>query len=384
VPPASLSIDASLAPLLSRYGFDAALFERLRQRLREGGGGPEENVLRGRIEPPGPEDLRVLPSRGSLEFADLNAAGERAIAAGQVGVVVLAGGMATRFGGGVKAGVEVLPGHSFLDLKLLDVRHVSRRLQARIPVYLLVSFATHEVVEGLGRAAHQAQVPIETVPQFVSLRLDPGGEPLRGSDGRLSPYACGHGDLTFALRASGALGRFRAAGGRVLFVSNVDNLAATLEPAVVGAHLAAGQAVTVEAVSAEPGDVGGAPARVDGRLQVVEAFRFPRSFPQDTLPAFNTNTVLFDAAAIDRDFELTWFRVKKKVDGQEAIQFERLMGELTAFLPTGMLVVPRHPPEGRFEPIKEPEDLERRREAIRATLTSRGLLSAEPRTAKPV
>lgn len=60
------------------------------------------------------------------------------------------------------------------------------------------------------------------------------------------------------------------------------------------------------------------------------------------------------------------------------------MGELTAFLSTGMLVVPRHPPEGRFEPIKEPEDLERRREAIRATLTSRGLLAAEPRTAKPV
>jgi UTP--glucose-1-phosphate uridylyltransferase len=382
VPPDS--IDAALAPLLSRYGFDEALFEQLRQRLRDGRAGPEGNVLRGRVEPPAREDLHVLPGRGTPDFAALSAAGDRALAAGQVGVVILAGGMATRFGGGVKAGVEVLPGLSFLDLKLADVKQASRRLQARIPVYLLVSFATHEVVERLGRAAQEALTPIEAVPQFVSLRLTPDGELLRGSDGTLSPYACGHGDLTFALRASGALDRFRGAGGRLLFVSNVDNLAATLEPAVVGAHLQGGQQVTVEAVSAEAGDVGGAPARVDGRLQVVEAFRFPRAFPQDQLPAFNTNTVLLDAAAIDRDFDLTWFLVKKKVEGQEAIQFERLMGELTAHLSTGLLVVPRHPPDGRFEPIKEPEDLARRRGAIRATLESRGVLPAEPTGGKSV
>ena len=43
-------------------------------------------------------------------------------------------------------------------------------------------------------------------------------------------YATGHGDLTFALRASGVLARFRAAGGKILYMSNVDNVAATLDP----------------------------------------------------------------------------------------------------------------------------------------------------------
>jgi UTP--glucose-1-phosphate uridylyltransferase len=373
--------DEGTAALLARYGFDQALFERLRQRLRQerAGGAEDDNILRGQIEPPREDDLYALPPAGSAAFTSLREAGERAIAAGQVGVVVLAGGMATRFGGGVKAAVEVLPGWSFLGLKLAHVKQVSRELDARIPVYLMVSFATHEVVEALGRAASESAVPVQTVPQFVLLRLEPDGELLLGADGRPSPYASGHGDLTFALRASGALDRFRRAGGRLLFVSNVDNLAASLEPAVIGAHLLRGQAVTVEAVRAEAGDVGGAPARVDGVLQVVEAFRFPPLFKQEQLPVFNTNSFVLDAAAIDRNFELTWFKVRKQVDGREAIQFERLLGELTAHLPTGLLVVPRHPPDGRFEPIKEPDDLARRRQAIRATLVDRGLLGPDSR-----
>ena len=138
----------------------------------------------------------------------------------------------------------------------------------------------------------------------------------------------------------------------MLFVSNVDNLAATLDPAIIGAHLRQGRAVTVEVVRNEPGDVGGAPARVDGVLQIVEAFRFPPNYPQGQLPVFNTNTFVMDAAAVDRDFDLTFFRVTKKVEDEEVIQFERLVGQVTAFVPTGLVVVPRHAPLGRFEPIR--------------------------------
>jgi UTP--glucose-1-phosphate uridylyltransferase len=374
-PIATLGVDADTQAQLRRYGFDAAVFRQLRQRLTAGGAGAGDNVIRGHIEPPAPEDLYPLPPTGSAERAALAALGERAIAAGEVGVVVLAGGMATRFGGGVKAAVEVLPGHSFQSLKLADVQLVQRRVGGRVPVTLLVSFATEDVVAAAAARASTPEVPVEVVAQFVSLRLDAAGEIFREADGSPSLYAPGHGDLTFALRASGALGRFRAAGGRVLLVSNVDNLAATLDPAVIGAHIHRGQSVTVETVRCEAGDVGGAPARVDGHLQIVEAFRFPPEFPQQTLPVFNTNTFVLDAAAIDRDFDLSWFSVRKKVEGREVIQFERLVGEVTAFLSTGLLVVPRHPPEGRFQPIKDPGDLEQRRDAIRVSLRERGVIA---------
>jgi len=202
-------------------------------------------------------------------------------------------------------------------------------------------------------------VPIEAFPQFVSLRLTPEGDVFSDGDGAPSRYAPGHGDLTFALRRSGALERFRSGGGELLFVSNVDNLPATLDEAVIGAHIASKAAVTVECVAKEPGDKGGAPALFEGRVQIIEAFRFPEDFDQDSIGVFNTNTLVLDAAAIDREFDLSWFAVEKEVSGRPAIQLEHLVGQLTAFLPSHYLRVEREGPSGRFAPVKDPAELER-------------------------
>jgi UTP--glucose-1-phosphate uridylyltransferase len=189
-----------------------------------------------------------------------------------------------------------------------------------------------------------------------------------------SPYAPGHGDLTFALRRSGVLDEFRRTGGRVLYMSNVDNVTATLDPAVIGAHLDSGAAITADVAPKEPGDKGGAPARVNGELQIVEAFRFPEGFDQDRIPVFNTNSFALDAEAIDRDFPLSWFAVEKKVDGEPVIQFEHLVGELTAFLPAQFLRVERYGPDARFQPVKDPAELERRKAEIVEALRARDVL----------
>src|SRR6185312_16745079 len=114
--------------------------------------------------------------------------------------------------------------------------------------FVMTSFATDQQIRGMLKELECAAVPTSAFSQFVSLRLRPDGELFR--DGKaLSPYAPGHGDLTFALRSSGVLGRFIAEGGKLLYMSNVDNLAATLDPAVIGAHLASGCAMTAEVVS---------------------------------------------------------------------------------------------------------------------------------------
>jgi UTP--glucose-1-phosphate uridylyltransferase len=301
--------------------------------------------------------------------------GREAIAAGQVASVVLAGGMATRFGGAVKAAVEAVEGHNFLELKLRDTHRAAEEAGGRIPVYLMTSFATDADVTQLAQGLqHSDRCPVETFPQFISLRLTPQGEIFTDDRGHPSPYAPGHGDLTFALRRAGLLDRFLAAGGRVLYMSNVDNVTATMDPAVIGAHLESSAAVTAEVAPKEPGDKGGAPARVEDRPQIVEAFRFPVHFDQDTIPVFNTNSFVLDAEAVNRDFPLTWFAVTKKVDGREAVQFERLVGELTAFLPANFLRVERYGPDARFQPVKDPDELESRRNEILEALKTRGVL----------
>ena len=371
---ASSEIDAETAALLQRYGFEDIPFKSLQERLARGELGDSQNRISGRVEPPNQGDLQPLPPLGGEVRGALAERGEEAMRAGQVAAVILAGGMATRFGGAVKAAVEVFDGRSFLDLKLRDITAVAKRANAQIPVYLMTSFATDDAIRHMAETLSTERCPIKTFPQFISLRVRPDGELFRDGSGSLSAHAPGHGDLTFALRRSGILKDFRERGGRALMMSNVDNLTATLDPAVIGAHLQSGAALSAEMAPKEPGDKGGAPARVDGKAQIVEAFRFPEDFDQERIPVFNTNTFVLDADAIDADFPLTWFAVRKSVDGKPAVQFERLVGELTAFLDSAFLRVERHGPDARFQPIKTPEDMDKERPDIVTALKARGSL----------
>jgi UTP--glucose-1-phosphate uridylyltransferase len=366
-------LDSDTRALLDRYGFDRTQFLSLRERFLHGELGVDGNRLTGHVEPPSAADLTRLPAPGSAERERLAALGVEAMQRGQVGCVVLAGGMATRFGGVVKAAVPALLDRTFLSLKLGGIRLAAERANADVPAFVMTSFATDAEIRRLLPELSSKAVPASAFAQFVSLRLQPDGELFREGSGA-SPYAPGHGDLTFALRRSGVLGRFIARGGRVLYMSNVDNLAATLDPAVIGAHLESGKAITAEVVSKDQGDSGGAPARVDGVLQIVESFRFPKDFSEDSIPVFNVNSFVLDAQAIDRDFPLSWFVVRKKVAGQEAIQFEHLVGELTAFASTQCLHVDRDGPDGRFQPVKDPDELARRAPHIEAMLRARGVL----------
>jgi UTP--glucose-1-phosphate uridylyltransferase len=355
----TLLIDDATKAELGPYGFDEALLASFVARLS----GTSSNAVTGELVPPAPGDVTKLPVPGAPERERLTNLGLAAIRAGHVGAVVLAGGMATRFGGVVKAVVPVLGERTFLELKHDDLAEVSRRAGGAVPTFVMSSFTTHDRIVAHvteKRLTRDGRPAIEVFPQYVSLRLTPEGALFRDAEGQLSPYAPGHGDLTFALRRSGLLRRFRDAGGRVLVMSNVDNLGATLDPALVGLHLELGGALTAEVVRKEKGDKGGAPARLDGVPQIIEGFRFPKTFDQDSIPVFNTNTFLLDAAAIDRDFALPFYKVEKQVDGRTAVQFERLVGELTAFVPTRFVEVEREGADGRFLPAKDPEELARR------------------------
>ncbi len=368
-------IDVAAAETLVAYGFEPETFDGLRSRLTarqpSAPRSTEANWVRGSIEPPRHDDLVPLPPPGSAEREQLARAGRDAIAGGQVGVLLLAGGMATRFGGGVKALAEVLPGLTFAAAKLADLRRVTGELHCVVPLWLMASFQSERVLRDWSAAAATPDVPIGIAPQGVSMRLTPSGDVFRDADGAVSLHAPGHGDAPWAVQRSGLLSRFADGGGRCLFVTNVDNAAATLDPAVIGAHLAGARPLTCEVVGGDA--TGGSPWRVDGRLQIVESFRLPPGVDPLAPGAVNTNSLVADIEVFSAGWPLTWFEVHKHVDGGEAVQFERLIGELSAFVGTTMLRVERGGPDGRFQPVKDPAELEARRPEIARILAGRGI-----------
>ncbi len=362
-------VDPVTRVLLERHGFDPVRFEQLRAELAAGTLTTRSNVVTGIVAPPLPSDLTVLPAPGTPAYEEAETAGVEALREGSIAIVVLVGGMATRFGGGVKASAEAIDGRSFLEVKVELTRRLGTALGAEIPVALMTSFATDETV-----AAHVAERHLGEPFRFLQSaapRLHPDGRLFLDGVGNPSLYGQGHGDLLTAIRTSGVLAELDREGVRSVLVSNVDNLRARVDPVIVGAHLLAGAPLTIEVV-AKGSDSGGAPARVDGRPQLLEGFRFPPTFDQRRISVFNTNTALITVEALREPMELTWLVVEKNVEGESVIQFERLYHELSAHVETTFLVVPRDGREGRFLPIKDPGDLDLARPLLRELLAESG------------
>jgi UTP--glucose-1-phosphate uridylyltransferase len=381
MPPSTLESEIdNLSPALQAR-LEAAAFDRARllEWARTLQGDPVarrdgRNRVTGRVSAPRSDEILATPTWGTPESEKLAELGEAAITRGELAFCVMAGGMATRMGGVVKALVEALNGKTFLDLRLAENASISERAKRPVPLWLMTSEATNLPIQEHLRAV-RAPETAATFVQGLSLRLTSEGGLFRGDDGEPSAYATGHGDLVDALRRSGLLRAFRKTSGKYVWIANLDNLGATIDPAGLGAFIMSGADVMVEVCEKAAGDRGGIPVHAQGRLQVLEEFRLPADFDASQVRVFNTNTFLVRADALETaNIEWNWFEVEKKVDGRTAIQFERLLQELTAALAATYIRVPRHGSSSRFLPVKDQDELGRRRGEIEAVARTRGMI----------
>lgn len=339
--------------------------------------GKRSNTVGGTVQPLKGDDLLEVPEPGTARYRELGERGVEALRSGECAMAVLAGGMATRMGGIIKALVPAAYGRTFLELRQQEQASLGEMYEKTPPLFLMTSHATHKgIEESLGAALDGQHLAL--FKQGLSVRLSESFEVFQTESGEPSLHAPGHGDFVDCLCRSELLHRFVDKGGKYLLATNLDNLGAGLDPVLIGLHLESDRAVTCEVVDKDEGDRGGIPVRLDEKPVVLEEFRIPDSFDPTSVSVFSVNTFGFDAQKLlELDAAWTYFEVKKKVEGRTAIQYERLINEVTFHLPTQYVRVPRTGVESRFFPVKDHEELARRQSDIEALAKARKMVQAK-------
>jgi UDP-N-acetylglucosamine pyrophosphorylase len=292
-------------------------------------------------------------------------------------VIKLNGGLGTSMGlERAKSLLDVKNGLTFLDFIVKQVLHLRAQYGVPLRFLLMNSFSTSgDTVKFLGRY-HELGDPStlelmqNQVPKVDARTLRPLSWP---ENPQLEWCPPGHGDLYPSLLGSGWLDRLLVEGVRFLFVSNSDNLGATLDLPLLHYFARSDRPFLMEVAERTPSDrKGGHLAyRRDGTLLLRESGQCPDS----DLPAFqdiqrhrffNTNTLWVRLDHLHRLLEeaggylpLPMIKNEKRADPRRkdsptVFQLETAMGAaIECFAGAGALVVPR----SRFAPVKTTADL---------------------------
>lgn len=315
-----------------------------------------------------------LPDFAAME--SLDATGRAALS--RCVVIKLNGGLATSMGlTRAKSLLPVRGDMSFLDIIARHVGALRERYKAPLPLLLMNSFRTQaDSLERLvAHAFANPDLPLDFLQHRVPKIDVERGAPARSpGDPELAWCPPGHGDLYTALQSTGLLETLLTRGFRYAFVSNADNLGATLEPRVLGHLVAEKRPFLMEVTGRSHGDrKGGHLARsaVDGSLLLRES---AQCHPDDKVRFedvshhryFNTNNLWVDLEALrdllaenDGILELPMIQNQKTVDPRDptstaVIQLETAMGSAISVFPGASAVAV---PRDRFAPVKTTNDL---------------------------
>lgn len=230
-----------------------------------------------------PPAVRLDKDKNSHFRRQAREVGRGALRAGEVGVVLVAGGQGTRLGFDHPKGlysIGLLSGASLLQILLEKLIAVGRRYHVRIPLFLMTSAATHaETIEYLD---HTSRFGVAADDLFVFSQGsmpavdDRTGKILLAAKGRVALSPDGHGGMLAALQSSGGFAELEGRGIRHLFYLQIDNpLVSMCGEEFLGHHiLNNSEATTLAVAKHEPKDKVGNLVLVDGQLRIIEYTEF--------------------------------------------------------------------------------------------------------------
>ena len=227
-----------------------------------------------------PVEVERIPEHGGdpTRFTSARERGEELLAQGRVGLVVVAGGQATRLGfPGPKGTYPIGPvsDRSLFEIQAQKIRRLRERYGAALPWYVMTSAATDAPTRAFFTEHEFFGLP-ESDVVFFQQGMVPSfsfeDRLILAEPGRLAVSPDGHGGSLTALLSSGILDDADRRGVTTLFYYQVDNpLIEMAAPAFLGFHAEAGAEASCKvARKVDPMEKVGVFARVGGALGVVE------------------------------------------------------------------------------------------------------------------
>jgi UTP--glucose-1-phosphate uridylyltransferase len=343
---------------MERAGLDSWQIERFERDWLSLQAGEKGHLAESELRPVG--EIQRL--------SDLSPGGWGGLA--QTVVIKLNGGLGTSMGlESPKGLLEVRQGLSFLDLTRQQVEHLRCETGCLLPLLLMNSFYTQSATLARLGSFSNGKVPLDFLQSKVPKLKADDHQPVEFSEQPgLEWCPPGHGEIYSALKGSGLLQTLLDAGFAYAFVSNIDNLGATLDAALLQWFAQSGLDFAMEVTRRTQQDKkGGHLARLqDGRLVLRERAQCAQNdlaaFEDiDRHSFFNTNNLWLNLNSLQSQPlpQLPVIVNRKTVDPTNpkscpVLQLESAMGAaISAFPKAAAIEVSRR----RFLPVKTLADL---------------------------
>ena len=210
--------------------------------------------------------------------------GEAALRAGQVAVLLVAGGQGTRLGFDHPKGmypVGPVSGASLFQIHSEKVLALSRKYGHAVPFLVMTSRATHAETVGFfetnkffGLAPPQVRFFQQGEMPAVDIAT---GKVLLEAPGQVALSPNGHGGTLTALASSGLLAELKSAGVQHFFYFQVDNALVNIaDPVFLGQHIEANSEASSKAVlKTRPDEKVGLLAMVNNCCGIIEYSDLP-------------------------------------------------------------------------------------------------------------
>jgi hypothetical protein len=310
--------------------------DNVRRHVNIGGGLHEKDLIQLLSKPKDVSVSSTPPKSSQINFyhddiEEFTSVGEQAILHGDIAFCVLAGS---------DMSLTVIPeiNMSFFDLKI-------QQAPGNGPIWFLINPLQRKFFEDkISHLPKDVSRRITLIDHFLTYKLSPDNLIEENNFSTI----CGSGDIFSVLATQQNLLK----GIQHIFFVDVENVFASLDPAIVGYHLRTRSKVTCEVVKRKENELGDILVNAFDGPQIAQVSQINDDLEKYTW--LSTSSYVVD---VNLQFDLLgkiWHRTAVQNDKRLSVQYRRFIQEITSAYMTSYLGVSR---SERYMPVRNEEDV---------------------------